>query len=114
MRLLTILCLVLLSVHSYSQGFISEVETVTRDGLIYHQSSTEPFTGVIQGFYANGELEGRVTLVNGKTEGLWESFYEDGQLNNRANLVNGKAEGFLETYSSSLARSVFSDYKKCI
>ena len=46
-RLLTILCLVLLSVHSYSQGVIPEVETVTKDGLIYHQLSTEPLTGTV-------------------------------------------------------------------
>ena len=33
MRLLTILCLVLLSVHSYSQEVVTRVETVERNGL---------------------------------------------------------------------------------
>ena len=56
-----ILCGLLLSVHSYSQEVIPEVETVTRDGLIYHQSSTEPLTGIVVSFYENGQLTVRAT-----------------------------------------------------
>ncbi|SVC25054.1 uncharacterized protein METZ01_LOCUS277908, partial [marine metagenome] len=45
MKPLLLLSVFLLSSYSYSQEVIPEIETVTRDGLVYHQSSTEPFTG---------------------------------------------------------------------
>ena len=61
MRLLTILSLVLLSVPSYSQEVIPEVETVTRDGL-YEE------------FYENGQLRFRLNYIDGKRDGLIEFF----------------------------------------
>ena len=67
MRLLTILSLVLLSVHSYSQEVIPEVETVTRDCL-YEE------------FYENGQLRFRLNYIDGKRDGLIEFFDEDGKL----------------------------------
>ena len=67
MRLLTTLCLVLLSVHSYSQEVIPEVETVTRDGL-YEE------------FHENGQLERRGNYKEGEQDGVWEYFDEDGKL----------------------------------
>jgi antitoxin component YwqK of YwqJK toxin-antitoxin module len=96
--LLTILCLVLLSVHSYSQEVIPEVETVTRDGLIYHQLSTEPLTGTVVGFYENGRLESRRNYKDGKMDGLQEEFYENGQLHYRENYKDGKREGLYEEF----------------
>ena len=65
-KLLTILCLVLLSSYSYSQEVIPEDETVTRRGLVYHQSSTEPFTGVVELFYEYGQLKERENYKDGK------------------------------------------------
>ena len=97
-KLLTILCLVLLSVHSYSQEVIPEVETVTRDGLIYHQLSTEPLTGTVVSFYDNGRLLNRKNYRNGKREGLWETFHENGQLWMRRNFIDGERDGLSEMY----------------
>jgi antitoxin component YwqK of YwqJK toxin-antitoxin module len=74
-KLLTILCLVLLSVHSYSQDVIPEVETVTREGLVYHQLSTEPLTGTVVSFYDNGRLQFRTNYKDGKQDGLYERFH---------------------------------------
>ena len=89
-RLLTILCLVLLSSYSYSQEVIPEVETVTKDGLVYHQSSTEPFTGIVEDFHENGQLEVRKNFTDGKQDGLWEFFDEDGNLTKTLTYRNGE------------------------
>ena len=81
-KLLTILCLVLLSSYSYSQEVVPEVETVIREGLVYHQSPTEPFTGIVETFYRKGKskLHYRENYKDGKREGLWENFDRNGNL----------------------------------
>ena len=85
MKIITTLCLVLLSVHSYSQEIIPEVETVTRDGL-YEE------------FYENGQLWWRGNSIDGELDGLCESFHENGQLRWRTNYIDGKLEGPLEYF----------------
>ena len=99
-QLLTILCLVLLSSYSYSQEVIPDFETVTREGLVYHKSPTEPFTGTVETFYrkGKGKLHHRENYKDGKREGLWEEFYRNGQLNRRGNYKNGEREGLWESF----------------
>ena len=95
MRLITILCLVLLS--SCSQE--PEVFTgpfIVRDGITYHQDTNEPLTGIIETFYENGQLERRGNYKDGKPEGLWERFYEYGQLKQKLNYKKRKSEGSQE------------------
>ena len=93
-----VLCGLVLSPYSYSQEVIPEVDTVTRDGLIYHQLSTEPLTGAVVSFYDDGRLESRGTYIDGKREGLWEDFYEHGQLERRGNFKDGEHEGLWESF----------------
>ena len=99
-QLLTILCLVLLSSYSYSQEVIPDFETVTREGLVYHKSPTEPFTGTVETFYrkGKGKLHHRENYKDGKREGLWEVFYRKGQLSRRENYKDGKREGLQEVF----------------
>ena len=85
MKIITTLCLVLLSVHSYSQEIIPEVETVTRDGL-YEE------------FYENGQLSERGTYIDGEFDGLFEKFYEDGLLWVRENYRDGERDGLREFF----------------
>ena len=73
--LLLLLSVFLLSSYSYSQEVIPEVETVTRDGLVYHQLSTEPLTGTVVSFYENGRLQEIGTYKDGRRDGLVENFY---------------------------------------
>ena len=56
MRLLTILCLVLLSVHSYSQDVVTGPFLI-RDGIYYHQDTNELVTGIVEKFHENGQLK---------------------------------------------------------
>ena len=99
-KLLTIFCLIFLSSYSYSQEVIPDFETVTREGLVYHKSPTEPFTGIVETFYrkGKGKLHHRENYKDGKREGLWEEFYRKGQLSRRENYKDGKREGLQEVF----------------
>ena len=69
-----------------------------KNGLVYQQSSTEPFTGIVEWFYDNGQLEIRGYFKDGKKEGLWERFWGNGQLEIRAYSIDGKEEGLWEYF----------------
>jgi antitoxin component YwqK of YwqJK toxin-antitoxin module len=125
MKITIVLFLILLSVHSYSQDVVPEVETVTRDGLIYHQLSTEPLTGTVvsfhedgrlqyktnykdgelhglsEGFYENGQLEFRLTYKDGKRDGLWKSYHINGQLRGSGSSIDGKQDGVYVWFDST-------------
>ena len=94
-KIITILCLVLLSVHSYSQGVISIPvnQTVTRNGLVYHQLSTEPLTGTVVSFHEDGRLQYRGNFKDGKRDGLLEWFDEEGNLTMTQTWENGELIG---------------------
>ena len=90
-RLLTILCLVLLSVHSYSQEILIDEEfsrksglprnqLVERQGIKYEINSTTPFTGSSVVYHDNGQLLSRGNFIDGKLNGLGEIFDENGNL----------------------------------
>ena len=98
MKIITTLCLVLLSVHSYSQEIIPEVETVARNSLMYHQDTNELVTGTVEYFHDNGQLRERGNWINGKRNGLYESFHENGQLKERRNYVYGEQDGLFEVF----------------
>jgi len=89
-KFLTILCLVLLSSYSYSQEVVPEVETVTREGLVSHQLSAEPFTGTVENFYRSGQLEERGNYKNGKMDGFREYFDKDGNLTGTEEYKDGE------------------------
>ena len=55
-RLFTILCLVFLSPYSDSEE-ISLDQLLDRDGIYYETSANTPFTGSVEDYYDNGQLE---------------------------------------------------------
>jgi antitoxin component YwqK of YwqJK toxin-antitoxin module len=69
---------------------IREDEIVIRDGLIYHQSSTEPFTGIVEWFHENGQLLSKGNSKDGKLEGLTEYFDRWGNLTGTTTWENGE------------------------
>jgi len=82
-KLITTLCLVLLSVHSYSQEVITGPFLI-RDGVTYHQDTNEPVIGIIQSFFPNSsQISERQTYRDGKRDGPSESFHENGKLSER-------------------------------
>ncbi len=97
MRLLTILCLVLLSVHSYSQEVVTGPFLII-DGITYDQNTNEPVTGIVESFHGNGQLSSRGNFIYGKRDGLWEYFYENSQLLGRGNYIDGERDGLREIF----------------
>ena len=97
MRLITILCLVLLSVHSYSQEVVTGPFLI-RDGVTYDQNTNELFTGIVEEFHDNGQLSTRGNFIDGERDGLQERFHEDGQLRSRGNFIDGKPDGLGEMF----------------
>ena len=85
MRLLTILCLVLLVSCSQEPPLL-----LIRDGITYAQNTNEPFTGIVEEFHENGQLEFRGTIIDGILDGLWETFDEDGNLTETKTYRNGE------------------------
>ena len=81
-----------------SQEVISEVETVERDGLLYHQDTNKPVTGVVEEFYYNGQLQVRTNFIDGERDGFWEIFYKTGQLSSRGSYKDGKENGLREYF----------------
>ena len=98
-KLLTILSLVLLSSCSQESEVVPpEVvppEVVPVDmvylsnNLTYHRDTNELFTGVVEVF-EDEKLSERVTIKDGKQDGLLTSWYENGQLHYEGNYKDGK------------------------
>ncbi len=118
-RLLTILCLVLLSVHSYSQEILIDEEfsrksglprnqLVERQGIKYKINSTIPFTGSSVVYHDNGQLWYRENYKDGKPDGLQEGFWSNGQLWFRQNWKDGKPDGLHERFYDNLVSRLHS------
>ena len=90
-KLLTILCLVLLSTYSFSQNI--------------------PPDGLYEYFHDNGQLELRGNLKDGEFDGLWEQYYENGQLEFRGNYKEGKREGLWEYFDEEGNLTKTENYK---
>lgn len=88
---------------------------VTKNGLIYKEGSTEPYTGkekvkvsdrIMEYEVVNGKKEGEFRIyyldgkpqivgqmVNNKNEGLWKYYYDSAQLESEGNFKNDMPEG---------------------
>ena len=110
MKIITILCLVLLSVHSYSQEVFTGPFLI-RDGITYHQETNEPITGIVEEFYDNGQLKGRGNFKDGKPDGLHEWFHGNGQLFSRGNFKDGKEDGLFEHFDENGNLSITLTYR---
>ena len=75
-KLLTILCLVLLS-------------------------SCSPPDGPYETFHDNGQLSFRGNIVDGEPNGLFEYFHDNGQLRLRGNNVDGETDGLSEYFDEN-------------
>ena len=96
-KLLTILCLVLLSSYSYSEE-VPKYKLVERQGITYKVNSTTPFTGSSVEYHWNGQLEEIRNYKDGKIHGLVKWFRVNGQLQERRNHKNGEQEGLNEWF----------------
>ena len=113
-KLLTILCLVLLSSYSYSKNIPSKIPSYRlvkhggisyevdskleiRNHLYYEITTQEPFTGRTVGKNYRGWIE-VINYKNGKRHGLNEWFYNTDQSFIRTHFKNGKQDGLSEMF----------------
>ena len=110
-KLLTILCLVLLSSYSYSDEILRD-QLVERQGVYYEVNSTIPFTGLRESFHENGQLRSKIMYKHGVFEGSWEWFYPNGQIEQKGMFKNGKSEGRWEFYhENGQYKWIYHNYK---
>ena len=101
MKMTIVLCLILLSVYSYSQEVVTG-PFFKRDGITYHQDTNEPVIGIIQSFFPNSsQIAERQTYRDGRRDGPSESFHENGKLSVKTNFIDGKLEGLYEGFDES-------------
>ena len=139
-KLLTILCLVLLSSYSYSEDVSYEVPShrlIENGGVTFEQGSNNPFTGVSIEYHENGQPEEKIYYKNGRevsttnfdyyengqlevrenfkdgeiVNGLWESYYENGQLERRGNIQERKENGLWEYFDEDGNQTETKEYK---
>ena len=86
----------------------NEVNLVERQGIWFEVNSQEPFTGVAEDFFRNGQLRAKVEMKAGLYDGLVETYFESGQLEQRANFKAGLYDGLFEEFfeSGQLAQKI--------
>ena len=111
MRLLTILCLVLLSSCSPPPDVPSH-RLVQDGGVTYEVGSNNPYTGVSSTFDQDGQLERKKEYENGiELSDTTFDYYDDGQLWIRENYKDGKRDGLMETFGENDQLSVRGNFK---
>ena len=98
MKSMTVFCLILLSVYSYSQEVVTG-PYFKKDHITYHLNTNVPVSGIIQSFFPNSsQISKRKTYVDGKWHGPSESFHANGQLRSRGNYKDGRQDGLSEGF----------------
>ena len=101
-KLLTILCLVLLSSYSYSEDppLNGSYEEYYENGQLHYRGNFKngEYNGPFERYYENGHLDGRGNYKDGNKHGLFETFYENGRLEIRVNFKDGKKHGLFEYF----------------
>ena len=85
--------------------------TVERQGIRYEVNSQEPFMGVTESYFENGQLKERSNWKAGEPDGLGEAYFENGQLSIRANFKAGVWDGLYETYYENGKLQVKGNFK---
>jgi len=78
---------------------ISTKELQTRNDVFYKINAVEPFTGIVESNYNNGQVERRFSVRNGLYDGKLESFFENGQIKSLGNFKGGT--GTLTNFNKS-------------
>ena len=85
--------------------------TVIKQASRYEVNPQEPFTGVVERYYENGQLASRENYKAGERDGLRELYFESGQLEIRSNWKAGEPDGLVENYFENGQLSIRSIYK---
>ena len=82
------------------KSVVPQDSLVEKQGIWYELDSQEPFTGVAEIYYGNGQLKNQIDMKAGLYDGLFEFYYPNGQLaqkiNMKANLRDVLSEEYYE------------------
>ncbi len=77
----------------------------------YESGAKEPYTGILYGKYANGELLSMQEYVNGVGNGYWIDFDPEGRMECKGTYVNNRVEGPVTFYYESGAVKARGQYR---
>ena len=84
---------VLLGQSNQAFDTIDKKNTERKGIVIYKLGSNEPFTGVVIGYYDNGNKAEITTLKEGRRNGAWSQWWNNGKKKEEMNYKDGKVEG---------------------
>ncbi len=105
-KVITILAILLLTGCSgrpiqESTNTIDISQRQLRNGIVYQDNSTDPYTGEVNSYFTNGQKASEEFYVNGKKEGKSRGWYENGQLKLEVHYVDGKEQGRAITWDEN-------------
>ena len=89
------------SVLAFSERVVKGDKAYADDkGIVYVEGEKTPYTGVIEGYNAQGKLEGKASYKDGKMDGSSKLYYPSGKLQSEAifkdNVQNGVQKEYFE------------------
>ncbi|NNE37180.1 MAG: hypothetical protein HKN08_02655 [Gammaproteobacteria bacterium] len=97
-RLLSVLMVTTLIGCASEVAVINGDELLEIDGVYLEPDTGQPFTGLAQWHYDNGQLKTYIHYEGGKRNGLNEDFFDDGRLAEKSTYVEGKRNGLHEEF----------------
>ncbi len=77
----------------FSTEIVSTRDLVKKNNLSYKVNDTEPFSGIAEDYYKNGQIRVKAHYKNGKYNGLGKVWYENGQMKLDGHFKDGEMDG---------------------
>ena len=94
---------------------ILEFKGVDNAGVAIFYLNNEPFTGIIESFYGNGNLRDEAEYTDGHIGGVQREYYSTGQLKSEYYKFYGRLHKYVKQWDESgnlIAHSVYEDGTK--
>ena len=82
-------------------GAIDITQRQIRNGTVYQDDETDPYTGEINSYYTNGQRASEEFYVDGKKRGKSRGWHKNGQLKLEILYVDGKEQGQAITWDEN-------------
>ena len=87
------------SVLAFSERVVKGDKAYADDkGIVYVEGEKTPYTGVIEGYDAQGKLEGKANYKDGKMNGSSKLYYPSGKLQSEATFKDNVQDGVQKDY----------------
>ncbi len=72
-----------------------------REGTVYQDKDTDPYTGEVNSYYTNGQKASEEFYLDGKKQGKSRAWHENGRLKLEVHYVDGKEQGQAITWDEN-------------